>query len=1000
MATYTLDPTTGTYVLSDDQSFSVTTDQPDYAPGSTATFTANVVAGDTITFDVIDVAGTAVSGTNQPWTVTDGGAGDLDGVANGVIQTSWAVGQDAAGEAFVVSATDQAAGLMATASFTDSNPHIPVDAIPALQNGTIFLTGDTNTSTGTGIFPSFVQIQNTGTEEGFNTDYRPAVEDTDSSPVHNHSITLGTIPIVNIGGIDYREFRLDLNEQDKPITLESLQIYKAGVGNLPDLSTASLLYNMDGNGDVAVDLTAWSSGSGHSDYKVLIPNSYFSGSADGDFIYLYSKFSGADAGFEEWSLGPASPTPPGSTPDAVVGIDKQISVDGVTWLDQGLYGTVEGSHDAPTLLAGSTVYYQVLLTNDTTPNASDPDPLMTLTSLLDANGPVLTAKVDGSGNNVGDTNHDGKWDVGETWVYTGSTTAVNGLQIDTATANVTVTDLAGTTSGTNTDQANYIGVTPTITIEKDVSVDGGLTWSDANSATGPTLLSGFASPMFQYKVTNTGNVDLAAPTVTDNTGLTLVYQSGDTGGDNVFGVGEIWTYAATGTWAAGQNTNIGEAKDSFTDSANHTANLDVTDPANYFGLAPSINVEKLVSVDGGTNWYFTVSAGDTYDDVAYISSVTGIDSSHLHTGTPSTLAAASIQFEFVVTNTGNVDLSNIVLHDVNNATNTAVDLNGAAAGTDITIGSLAANGPAYITTLTTTAALGISNTDTATVTADTITDSANNHVTPTDSDSASYTGTFIEQGGTLTQGFWGSHTDAWDGTSGHESNPTKSAYNSGVLASLDINPRHDGNLLLGDTNHNGIADDAHDLLISDKLAAAIESSSTSGDARIIMLQQAIAAQLNIDNGKAEPNDLIDEAVMWLTKQGAWSSVGVNVASSTLVDDGYGHLTLAVAENASHTALLGSSVATSSAAWHSYVDVTDPSSGITDWNGGQEADGEGLKNALMWWNDGHLVTSAASQVAYDTNGTAAGGINPATVNLNTLDEFWLTLHQQAGLTGIA
>src|SRR5438045_5403097 len=113
MATmYAYDSTSNTYTLSDTgtftineagayvQPFSVSTDLPDYAPGSTATFTANVGVGDTVTFDVTDVAGTAVSGTNVPWTITDGGLGDLDGAANGVIQTTWAVGQDALGEAF------------------------------------------------------------------------------------------------------------------------------------------------------------------------------------------------------------------------------------------------------------------------------------------------------------------------------------------------------------------------------------------------------------------------------------------------------------------------------------------------------------------------------------------------------------------------------------------------------------------------------------------------------------------------------------------------------------------------------------------------------------------------------------------------------------------------------------------------------------------------------------------------------------------------------------
>src|SRR3954453_12188559 len=84
----------------------VTTNANDYAPGSTATFTAtNVALGDTVTFSVAHLdpgpdgfVGTAddgllhdLIGTTGPWSVTDGGLGDLDGIANGVIVTSWDV---------------------------------------------------------------------------------------------------------------------------------------------------------------------------------------------------------------------------------------------------------------------------------------------------------------------------------------------------------------------------------------------------------------------------------------------------------------------------------------------------------------------------------------------------------------------------------------------------------------------------------------------------------------------------------------------------------------------------------------------------------------------------------------------------------------------------------------------------------------------------------------------------------------------------------------------
>jgi hypothetical protein len=85
----------------------VTTDQADHAPGSTAT---DVAVADTLEFSVaaINVGADAddflaydLSGTTAPWTVTDGAPGDLDAAANGTIETSWNVGS-------AVSACEQA----------------------------------------------------------------------------------------------------------------------------------------------------------------------------------------------------------------------------------------------------------------------------------------------------------------------------------------------------------------------------------------------------------------------------------------------------------------------------------------------------------------------------------------------------------------------------------------------------------------------------------------------------------------------------------------------------------------------------------------------------------------------------------------------------------------------------------------------------------------------------------------------------------------------------
>src|SRR5262245_7256141 len=109
----------------------------DYAHGETVGITAtNVAVGGSVEFSVAHVdagadgiVGTAddvlahdLTGTDTSWTVTDGGVGDLDGVANGLIQTGWLVNPDAAYQAFVLSATDTATDETATMTFTDAVP--------------------------------------------------------------------------------------------------------------------------------------------------------------------------------------------------------------------------------------------------------------------------------------------------------------------------------------------------------------------------------------------------------------------------------------------------------------------------------------------------------------------------------------------------------------------------------------------------------------------------------------------------------------------------------------------------------------------------------------------------------------------------------------------------------------------------------------------------------------------------------------------------------------
>ncbi|HYQ40131.1 MAG TPA: hypothetical protein VER09_14475, partial [Pseudomonas sp.] len=146
----------------------VTTDQKDYAPGSTATFTASGLApGSTVEFHVEHAIGTGADGVwgtpddvlatdtgagHESWSVTDGGPGDLDGQVNGSVTTSWYVNpDDSAGATFLLTATSAGADgvvgtaddAVATTSFTDSDPvtatgvTVTLDETAGLQNSSL-----------------------------------------------------------------------------------------------------------------------------------------------------------------------------------------------------------------------------------------------------------------------------------------------------------------------------------------------------------------------------------------------------------------------------------------------------------------------------------------------------------------------------------------------------------------------------------------------------------------------------------------------------------------------------------------------------------------------------------------------------------------------------------------------------------------------------------------------------------------------------------------------
>ena len=176
-------------------------------------------------------------------------------------------------------------------------------------NGAIFQTSD-NQSTGTGVIQSFVRVQDNGIADGYNTSARPVFYDENTSPTFTRDLQLAFVPIVNIGGVNYREFLLDINQQNSSplLSLDKIQIYVSATGNQSGAigTFGTKVYDLDTGTDSTILLNySLNNGSGSGDMFAYIPNAVFAGA---NYVTLYSMFGargGAYAendGFEEWAV--------------------------------------------------------------------------------------------------------------------------------------------------------------------------------------------------------------------------------------------------------------------------------------------------------------------------------------------------------------------------------------------------------------------------------------------------------------------------------------------------------------------------------------------------------------------------------------------------------------------------------------------------------------------------------------------------------------------------
>ncbi len=646
----------------------VSTDAQDYAPGSWAEITATgFEPGSTVTFQVQHAGDPGADGLwgtlddvivdlggdgHEAWSVTDGSALDLDGTANGTVVTSWYVNpDDSLNWHFLLTA--MAAGQeTASEGFTDSLPSaasvdLTVSGNTGVINGALF--SNVQYGAGSGLINPFVRIQNSGTEQGYNSSANLAQQFDETgryNSTYNKVLLLSALPTVYVYNEDtgefssYKQLLLDITEKQgggqEYLSLDALQIYQSGSGTLSGFTgsynstgsfsggSSSLVYNLDADGDHWVALNAsLNSGSGVGDIAVYIPESVFN---EGSYVYVYSAFGhqatsagylwDSGGGFEEWSVGKEMP----------LSVSK---ITGSKFIDADKDG-VKDTGELPQ--AGVRIY--------------------------------LDQDQDGNLDWV-DTDADNAWDAGEGERWT--TTDANGAYVfDNLAAGLGVnsTYYVREVVPTGYTQTGPLNGTYSVGVGSETAtVSGGVITVNIASADSVYMLPAFGNhlnfvPMpslsltksavvedgaadekddvitYTVVVSNTGNVTLSGIKLTDlfeGSELTTISESFDlaVGGSKEF------VYAHTVTQAELDSQGGGDTKLSNEATA-VVGVLKASDTAEVpLGYDPKIDINKITISGSKSGDGITVNAGD------------------------------AVTWKYTVTNTGNVTLSNVALVDDN-----------------------------------------------------------------------------------------------------------------------------------------------------------------------------------------------------------------------------------------------------------------------------------------------------------------------------------------------
>ncbi len=217
---------------------------------------------------------------------------------------------------------------------TATNPLL-VEGDQEIINGALFELKAVGEA-GTGQFTPYVRLDKAGgITFGHNSSGRKLLNHENASTTWTTDLLLSEIPVIEVDGVLYYEFLLDIQEPNNGdficgtaganatcVSLDDFQLYADGMGGNLETDPTQLgdfIWGMDDGLDTQITFTDLNNGQSVSDLQVLVPASYFEAVIDPadlaecsfgsttceTYIYHWSEFGATvemDASFAEWGV--------------------------------------------------------------------------------------------------------------------------------------------------------------------------------------------------------------------------------------------------------------------------------------------------------------------------------------------------------------------------------------------------------------------------------------------------------------------------------------------------------------------------------------------------------------------------------------------------------------------------------------------------------------------------------------------------------------------------